>query len=174
MAQMQFNFVDYNTQATTKGLEYAASKGIALVVMEPIKGGKLANPTSEIEEIIEKAPKKRTPADWALQYVWNLSGVSLLLSGMGSMQMVKENIESASNSGVNSLTQEDLNIISDMAIRYRKKSIIACTFCKYCQPCPSGFNIPQNFRLLNELLWIENKEDQITKYNLLAKSEQEL
>jgi len=174
IAQMQFNFVDYNTQATTKGLEYAASKGIALVVMEPIKGGKLANPTSEIEEIIEKAPKKRTPADWALQYVWNLPGVSLLLSGMGSMQMVKENIESASNSGINSLTQGDLDIISDMAIRYRKKSIIACTFCKYCQPCPSGVNIPQNFRLLNELLWIENKEDQITKYNLLAKSEHEL
>jgi len=174
MAQIQWNFVDYNTQATTKGLEYAASKGIAVVVMEPIKGGKLATPTKEIEEIIENAPKKRSPADWALQYVWNHPDVSLVLSGMGSMQMVKENIESANNSGINTLSQEDLDLISDMAIRYRKKSIIPCTFCLYCQPCPSGVNIPQNFRLLNELLWIENKEGQIAKYSSLAKSEEEL
>jgi len=174
MAQIQWNFVDYNTQATTKGLEYAASKSIAVVVMEPIKGGKLATPTKEIEEIIENAPKKRTPADWALQYVWNHPDVSVVLSGMGSMQMVKENIESANNSGINTLSQEDLDLISDMAIRYRKKSIIPCTFCLYCQPCPSGVNIPQNFRLLNELLWIGNKEEQIVKYNTLATSEEEL
>jgi hypothetical protein len=174
MAQMQFNFVDYNTQATTKGLEYAASKKIAVVVMEPIKGGKLANPTKEIEEIIEDAPKRRTPADWALQYVWNHPGVSVVLSGMGSLQMVKENIESATNSGKNTLSQEDLLLISDMAVRYRKKSIIPCTSCLYCQPCPNGVNIPQNFRLLNELLWVENKEEQMVKYNYLAKSEEEL
>lgn len=174
MSQIQWNFVDHNTQATTKGLEYAAGKGIAVVVMEPIKGGKLATPTKEIEDLIESAPEKRTPADWALQYVWNHPGVSVVLSGMGSMQMVKENIESANNSGINSLSQKDLDIISNMAIRYRKKSIIPCTFCLYCQPCPSGVNIPQNFRLLNELLWIENKEGLITKYKSLAKSEEEL
>ncbi len=174
MAQIQYNFVDYNTQATTKGLEYAASKGIAVVVMEPIKGGKLANPTKEIEEIIELAPNKRSPADWALQYVWNHPGVSLLLSGMGSMQMVKENIESANNSGISVLSQVELDLISDMVIRYRKKSIVPCTFCLYCQPCPSGVNIPQNFRLLNELLWLKNKEEPIVKYNLLAKSEEEV
>ncbi|KKM21056.1 hypothetical protein LCGC14_1639250 [marine sediment metagenome] len=174
MAQIQWNFVDYNTQATTKGLEYAASKGIAVVVMEPIKGGKLATPTTEIEEIIEDAPKKRTPADWALQYIWNHPGVSLLLSGMGSMQMVKENIESADNSGINTLSQEELNLITTVAIRYKKKSIIPCTNCRYCLPCPNGVFIPQNFRILNELLWVENKEGQVVKYNSLAKSEEEL
>jgi len=174
MAQIQWNFVDYNTQATTKGLEYAASKGIAVVVMEPIKGGKLATPTKEIEELIENAPKKRTPAEWALQYVWNHPGVSVVLSGMSTFDQVKENIESANNSGINTLSQEELDLISDMAIRYRKKSIIPCTFCLYCQPCPSGVNIPQNFRLLNELLWIENKEGQIGKYKSLAKSEEDL
>ena len=174
MAQIQWNFVDHNTQATTKGLEYAASKRIAVVVMEPIKGGKLASPTKEIEEIIENAPIKRTAANWALQYVWNHPGVSVVLSGMSTMDQDKENIESANNSGVNILSQEELKIISDMAIRYRKKSIIPCTFCLYCQPCPSGVNIPQNFRLLNELLWIENKEEQIEKYNSLAGTEEEL
>ena len=174
MAQIQWNFVDHNTQATTRGLEYAAGKGIAMVVMEPIKGGKLASPTKEIEELIENAPKKRTPADWALQYVWNHPGVSVVLSGMSNFDQVKENIESANNSGINSLSKDELGLISDMAIRYRKKSIIPCTFCLYCQPCPSGVNIPQNFRLLNELLWTEDKEGQITKYSSLAKSEEEL
>jgi len=174
MAQIQWNFVDQNTQATTKGLEYAASKGIAVVVMEPIKGGKLANPTKEIEEIIESAPVKRSAANWALQYVWNHPGVSVVLSGMSTFDQVKENIESANNSGINTLNQEELKIISDMALRYKKKSIIPCTFCLYCQPCPSEVNIPQNFRLLNELLWTENEEDQFTKYQSLAKSEEEL
>jgi len=174
MAQIQWNFVDQNTQATTKGLEYAASKDIAVVVMEPIKGGKLANPTKEIEEIIESAPVKRSAANWALQYVWNHPGVSVVLSGMSTFDQVKENIESANNSGINTLNQEELKIISDMALRYKKKSIIPCTFCLYCQPCPSEVNIPQNFRLLNELLWTENEEDQFTKYQSLAKSEEEL
>jgi predicted transcriptional regulator YdeE/heterodisulfide reductase subunit C len=174
MTQIQWNFVDYNTQATTKGLEYAASKGIAVVVMEPIKGGKLATPTKEIEEIIESAPVKRTAANWALQYVWNHPGVSVALSGMSAMEHVLENIESANNSGINILNQEELKIISDMSLRYKKKSIIPCTFCLYCQPCPSEVNIPQNFRLLNELLWTENKEEQISKYHSLANSEEEL
>ncbi len=174
MTQIQWNFVDHNTQATTKGLEYAASKGIAVVVMEPIKGGKLANPTKEIEEIIEDAPVKRTAANWALQYVWNHPGVSVVLSGMSAMEQLKENIESVKNSRIDTLSQEELKIIADMAIRYRKKSIIPCTFCLYCQPCPSGVNIPQNFRLLNGLLWIDNKDGQIEKYNSLAKSDEDL
>lgn len=174
MAQIQWNFVDHNTQATTRGLEYAASKGVAVVVMEPIKGGKLANPTKEIEELIENAPKKRSPADWALQYVWNHSDVSVVLSGMSTFDQVKENIESANNSGIDTLSQEEMNLISDMAIHYRKKSIIPCTFCEYCQPCPSGVNIPQNFRILNELLWNEDHESQIEKYSSMAKSEEEL
>jgi len=174
MAQIQFNFVDHNTQATTKGLEYAASKGIAVVVMEPVKGGKLANPTPEIEEIIENAPIKRSAVDWALQYVWNHQGATVVLSGMSSMQQLKENIESANKAEVNSLSQEELKLITDMAVRYRKKSIIPCTSCLYCQPCPSGVNIPQNFRLLNEMLWTDDSSESITKYNILAKSENDL
>jgi len=174
MTQIQWNFVDHNTQATTKGLEYAASKGIAVVVMEPIKGGKLATPTKEIEEIIEKAPVKRTAANWALQWVWNHPGVSVVLSGMSTFDQVKENIESAEQSGINILSQEELKIISDMATRYRKKSIIPCTYCEYCQPCPSRVNIPINFRLLNELLWEDTTEQMRAKYKYLATKDEDL
>jgi len=174
MTQIQWNFVDHNTQATTKGLEYAASKGIAVVVMEPIKGGKLATPTKEIEEIIEKAPVKRTAANWALQWVWNHPGVSVVLSGMSTFDQVKENIESAKQSGINILTQEELKLISDMATRYRKKSIIPCTYCEYCQPCPSRVNIPLNFRLLNELIWGDSTEQMRAKYKYLAIKDEDL
>jgi predicted aldo/keto reductase-like oxidoreductase/predicted transcriptional regulator YdeE len=172
--QIQWNFVDHNTQATTKGLEYAANKGIAVIVMEPIKGGKLANPTKEIEEIIEAAPVKRTAANWALQYVWNHPGVSVVLSGMSTFDQVKENIESAEQSGINILSQEELKIISDMATRYRKKSIIPCTYCEYCQPCPSRVNIPLNFRLLNELIWVDSTEQMRAKYKYLAIKDEDL
>ncbi len=172
--QIQWNFVDHNTQATTKGLEYAASKGIAVIVMEPIKGGKLANPTKEIEEIIENAPVKRTAANWALQYVWNHPGVSVVLSGMSTFDQVKENIESAEQSGINLLSQEELKIISDMTTRYRKKSIVPCTYCEYCQPCPSSVSIPLNFRLLNELLWVDSTEQMREKYKYFASKEEDL
>jgi len=174
MAQIQWNYVDHNTQATTEGLEYAANKQIAVVVMEPIKGGKLANPTKEIEEIIENAPVKRTAANWALQYVWNHPGVSVVLSGMSTFDQVKENIESAEQSGINILNQEELKIISDMAIRYRKKSIVPCTYCEYCQPCPSSVSIPLNFRLLNELLWVDSTEQMRAKYKYFASKEEDL
>jgi predicted aldo/keto reductase-like oxidoreductase/predicted transcriptional regulator YdeE len=172
--QIQWNFVDHNTQATTKGLEYAASKGIAIIVMEPIKGGKLANPTKEIVEIIENAPLKRTAANWALQYVWNHPGASVVLSGMSTFDQVKENIKSAEQSGINILSQEELKIISDMATRYRKKSIIPCTYCEYCQPCPSRVNIPLNFRLLNEILWEDSTEQMRAKYKYLATKDEDL
>jgi predicted aldo/keto reductase-like oxidoreductase/predicted transcriptional regulator YdeE len=172
--QIQWNFVDHNTQATTKGLEYAAGKGIAVIVMEPIKGGKLANPTKEIEEIIEHAPVKRTAANWALEYVWNHPGVSVVLSGMSTFDQVKENIESAEKSGIDILSQEELKIISDMATRYRKKSIIPCTYCEYCQPCPSKVNIPLNFRLLNELIWADSTEQMRAKYKYFAVKEEDL
>jgi predicted aldo/keto reductase-like oxidoreductase/predicted transcriptional regulator YdeE len=174
MAQIQWNFIDHNTQATTKGLEYAASKGIAVVVMEPIKGGFLANTTSEIDLIIENAPVKRSAAGWALQYVWNHPGVSVALSGMSTIEQVKENIESADKSKINSLTPEELKIISDMAIRFKTKSLIPCTLCYYCQPCPSGVNIPKNFGMLNELLWVENPDEFIKYYDYFAKTIEDL
>ena len=174
MAQIQWNFVDHNTQATTKGLEYAASKGIAIVVMEPIKGGFLTKTTKEIENIIENAPIKRSAASWALQYVWNHPGVSVALSGMSTLDQVIENIESANKSRINSLSPEELKIISDMAIRFTKKSVIPCTFCLYCQPCPSSVNIPKNFGMLNELLWVEDREEYIKYYDYFAKTKEEL
>jgi len=151
VVQIQYNYMDTAIQATTEGLKYAAGKGMAVVIMEPLKGGKLANPPAEAWEVMERSKIKRSPVDWALQYLWNLPEISVVLSGMSNLQMLNENCDSADRSGVSSLHKEGLNTIDDLIKIYRKKILVPCTSCKYCLPCPSGVNIPQNFAILNNV-----------------------
>jgi predicted aldo/keto reductase-like oxidoreductase len=178
LAQIQYNYMDTAIQATHEGLKYAHGKGIAVVVMEPVKGGKLANPPEEALEIMKKASNPRTPVDWALQYVWNQPEVAVVLSGMGSKQMVDENVESASNSGINSLNEADNKIISELAEIYRKSILVQCTACKYCMPCPSGVNIPENFAVLNNVAYTGKKGGMSflinRRYKKLVKSRKKL
>ena len=149
IAQIQYNYVDTCVQATTEGLVYAYSKDIAVVIMEPIKGGTLANPPKEVLDIMNSAENQRTPVDWALQFLWNKPEISVVLSGMGSIKMVQENCISADRSGINSLSFQDEMIIDKLSNIYRKKIVVPCTACGYCMPCPEGVNIPQNFACLN-------------------------
>ena len=151
IAQIQYNYMDTCVQATTEGLSYAHNKGIAVVIMEPLKGGTLANPPTEALQIINSAQNKRTPVDWALQFLWNKPEVSVVLSGMGSKTMVQENCASADRSGINSLTPQDQMVIESLAEVYRKRIVVPCTACRYCMPCPEGVNIPQNFACLNNV-----------------------
>lgn len=149
ICQIQYNYMDTGLQATTEGLKLAHEKGIAIVIMEPLKGGQLANPPEEALEVMKKARTKRTPVDWALQFLWNLPEVDTVISGMGTQQMVDENCKSAENSGVNSLNEEDELIINQLADIYRKRILVPCTACYYCMPCSYGVNIPDNFAILN-------------------------
>lgn len=149
VVQIQYNYMDTGLQATTEGLEYAASKGMAVVVMEPLKGGQLANPPVEALEIMRASGIDRTPVDWALQFLWNRPEVSTVLSGMGSQRMVDENCASASTSGVGSLSEVEQGVIEQLAEVYRRRIVVPCTACGYCMPCPYGVNIPQNFAVLN-------------------------
>ena len=174
VAQIQYNYMDTGIQATTEGLKYAYEKGIAVVAMEPVKGGKLANPPAEAIEIMNAAENRRSPVDWALQFLWNRPEVSVVLSGMGSRKMVDENCSSADRSGINSLSPQDTQIISRLAEVYREKILVPCTSCGYCMPCPSGVNIPQNFAILNSVSvgdrrWLVRRE-----YKKLASSEKRL
>ncbi len=157
ITQIQYNYMDTGVQATTDGLSYAASKGIAVVVMEPLKGGTLVNPPQEALNIINSADKKRTPVDWALQFLWNKPEVAVVLSGMNSKEMIKENCESADNSGINSLTKSETNVIEKLTEEFRKKIAVPCTACNYCMPCPQGVNIPQNFACLNNVTLEKNR-----------------
>lgn len=157
-AQIQYNYFDPNYQAGVKGLKYAAEKGIAMIIMEPLWGGKLTQSFSEVEDILEKAPIKRTLADWALQFLWDQPEVSVVLSGMSELWQVKENVKSASNSATGSLKEEEMRIVSKLRKSYSKYVTIPCTNCEYCMPCANSVNIPQNIRFLNDFIWFGEEQ----------------
>lgn len=146
--QIQFNYVDTDYQAGIDGLEYAASKGLGVIVMEPLRGGKLADPADEIKAVL---PDGKTPVEAALDFVWNRPEVSLLLSGMGSMQMVKDNILYAGRSGVNMLGESDIKAFAEAKKKFDAQEVIPCTGCRYCTPCPSGVMIPRIFAAFNRI-----------------------
>lgn len=163
LCQIQYNYMDGEYQAGTKGLEYAASKGLAVVVMEPIAGGRLGmTPPTDVQAIFDNALVKRTPAEWALQWVWDHPEVSVALSGMSTMKQVMENVESASRSRPNMLMPEDLEIINQVRRKYSEQGFIGCTSCGYCAPCPSGVYIPQIISLYNEY-YIKDRSDEVKK-----------
>lgn len=151
MCQIQYNFLDQSNQAGTRGLEYAAAKGLPVVVMEPLRGGKLAaEPPPPVRAIWDAAPVRRTPADRALQWVWNHPEVAVALSGMNSLQQVQENLASAERAAAHALSPDELAAYDRVVEAYRKVYPVACTACGYCLPCPNGVNIPEVFRVYNE------------------------
>lgn len=150
--QIQYNYMDTDYQAGTSGLKYASEKGLAVVVMEPIKGGKLAkNPPTVVQELWNQSPIHRTPAAWALRWVWNHPEVSVVLSGMNTLEQIQENLQTASEALPYSLTPSELRLIEKVRDQYRSLIKIDCTACGYCQPCPSGVDIPSNFALYNDV-----------------------
>jgi uncharacterized protein len=148
--QIQYNYMDIENQAGVKGLRYAAAKDIAVVIMEPLLGGKLAaKPPEEVQKLWDQAPVKRSPADWALQWLWNQPEVATVLSGMSTLQQVEENLASASISGVGSLSSQEEALVDKVRATFNQLCLISCTSCQYCQPCPNEVNIPLMFELYN-------------------------
>jgi predicted aldo/keto reductase-like oxidoreductase len=148
--QSQYNYLDEMNQAGTEGLMYAASKGLGVVVMEPLRGGYLArNPPAEVQAVWDEADVKRTPAEWALRWVWNHPGVTVVLSGMNDERHIEENIQIAGEAHPNSLTEKELAIVSRAAEAYRSLNRVGCTGCRYCMPCTAGVNIPGCFEAYN-------------------------
>jgi predicted aldo/keto reductase-like oxidoreductase len=159
--QIQYNYADEDYQAGTRGLKYAASKGLAVVIMEPIAGGKLAiKPADSIQALWDKMPTKRSPAEWALRWVWDHPEVSVVLSGMRTMSQVVENVESADRSLPGSLTEEQLVIIDRIRRKYKKLGLISCSGCRYCMPCPQGVNIPELLAFYNEY-YVKNEAEEV-------------
>jgi predicted aldo/keto reductase-like oxidoreductase len=166
MCQIQYNFYDEDYQAGREGLEYAFSRGIGVVVMEPLRGGKLVDRIPE--EIMDKwneAPVGRSPVEWAFRWVWDQPQVSMALSGMSSMDQLIENIDIAGDAEAGCLTEAEKDIIRQVRGLYRRKLKVDCTACSYCMPCPSGVNIPENFSLYNDLFMFKDGEFSILSYN---------
>jgi len=161
---IQYNYLDENNQAGKSGLQYAASKGLPVMVMEPLRGGKLVtNLPKEVYQAFEKAEVKRTPAEWAFRWIWNHPEVTVVLSGMNSMEMVKENIRVASEAEADSFTKEDYEMFSKVRSILSEKIKIPCTACNYCMPCPKGVDIPTCFSSYNDRA-VEGKFMSIAKY----------
>jgi predicted aldo/keto reductase-like oxidoreductase len=150
LCQIQYNYMDTENQAGTAGLKYAASKGLAVVVMEPLLGGRLAAPPRAAADVFRASDRGWSPAEWALQWTWDQPEVSTVLSGMKALAEVEENLRAADRSGVASLGASDLGFYERARKILRERAAIPCTQCGYCQPCPSGVNIPRNFELYND------------------------
>ena len=157
-AQIQYNYMDIDFQAGYKGLKYAADKGIGIVVMEPLKGGKLANKLpAEMMSVFNASVIKRSPAEWALRYVWNEPGVSSLLSGMNSMEQLMENIRIADEGLPNSLDRDEILIFDALRNAMGSRIKADCTECRYCMPCASGVDIPGVLAALNNAtIWSDS------------------
>ena len=165
--QIQYNFLDEETQAGTDGLHYAASRGLGIVVMEPLRGGKLAVPNAEISAMWGTASTKRSAAEWALDWVWNHPEVSLLLSGMSTLAQVQQNLDAAGVSATGMLAPGELDLIASVRDAYNALIRVPCTACSYCMPCPQGVNIPGMFQLVNEGSMFGSWDAQRKRYSQL-------
>ncbi|MCR4656981.1 MAG: aldo/keto reductase, partial [Lachnospiraceae bacterium] len=149
-AQIQYNYMDENSQAGRKGLYAAYEKGIPVIIMEPLRGGRLVNDLpKEAIRTFEESSRGYSPAEWAFRWLWEQKEVSVVLSGMNSMEMLKENIRIASETEVGSFTDSDREVIKRVRESFEKVVKVPCTGCSYCMPCPFGVDIPGCFRCLN-------------------------
>jgi len=149
--QIQYNYLDEHNQAGTEGLKYAREKNLAVMIMEPLRGGNLgARVPDEIKKIWDGSPVKRTPAEWGLRWVWDHPEVTVVLSGMNDEAHIDENLRTAADAYPRSLTGEDLSRIGQVRDMYRQLMKVGCTGCSYCIPCPAGVDIPGCFSLYND------------------------
>ena len=161
--QIQHNYVNIDYQAGVEGLEYAHSKGLDVIIMEPLLGGKLADPADSVKKVLDSS---KTPVEWALDYLWNREEVSLLLSGMGAMEQVCDNIKYAQKAEVGMLTEENLAMLSKAKKIFETMSKVPCTKCGYCMPCPYGLDIPAIYEIYN-LTAAMHKETPMEMYKRL-------
>jgi predicted aldo/keto reductase-like oxidoreductase len=151
LCQVQYNYLDTGYQAGTAGIRYAAEKGLAVVVMEPLRGGMLAAPPDEVRTVFDAAPLRRNPAAWGIRWVLDHPEVTTVLSGMNAPVHLAENLATADEGLPGSLTPEEHASITRAREIYRERIRVPCTACRYCMPCPGGVNIPECLARLNDI-----------------------
>lgn len=162
--QIQYNYVDEHTQAGVEGLKAAAEKGIPVIIMEPLRGGKLVNLLpEEAKKLIKEDPSGYTAPELAFRWLWNQPEVTCVLSGMNSLEMVQENCRVASEMEAGTLSEESLTLVQKIRDIFLAATKVGCTECRYCMPCPKNVNIPAIFRCYN-LMYSENKSSGRREY----------
>ena len=155
--QVQYNYLDEHAQAGVEGVKRAAEKNVPVIIMEPLRGGKLVNMLPETaKKIIAENPRGWSAAEWAFRWLYNQDEVSCVLSGMNSMEMVRENCRIADESRPGEFTQDDFDLIDGIKSEINAHTKVPCTACRYCMPCPKNVDIPAIFRCYNEM-YTENK-----------------
>lgn len=155
---IQFNYMDQNYQAGLEGLHYAADRGLGVMVMEPLRGGRLVDPPAPVQKIWDEAKMQRSAAEWSFQWLWNLPQVAGVLSGMSSKEQILENLESAGRSGIGVLDVSELELVDRVKEAYQGMALIPCTRCNYCLPCPEGVDIPRILKIYNDGIMYEKNE----------------
>lgn len=163
--QIMLNYLDTRYQAGLRGYELAVSRGMGVVVMEPLRGGKLVSPVPEsVTALWNKSGTSWSPAERGLRWVWNLAGCTVLLSGMSNLEQMKENIAIAGRSKANSLSDSELKLYQKVRLEYIHRIAIPCTECRYCMPCPNKVGIPYVFGTYNEAVMFDDRERHLQEY----------
>lgn len=167
--QIQYNYMDENNQATKDGLKLAAAMGVPVIVMEPLRGGRLVTHLPhEVKKAFDSYDKDRTPAEWALRWIWNHPEVNVVLSGMSDENQIEENIRIASDAPANSLNEEELKVFENVRQVLQEKTKISCTACGYCMPCPAGVDIPGCFSHYNDKYLTSDKSVRLKYFQNLG------
>jgi predicted aldo/keto reductase-like oxidoreductase len=170
--QIQFNYIDEHFQAGREGLEYAASRGLAVVIMEPMRGGTLVTKLpSKAQQVFREAAPERSAVAWALRWLWNQPGVSIILSGMSHRDHVSENLELAETFSEGGWTEKDEEAIKAVKDIINELQRINCTTCGYCMPCPEGVNIPRNLAISNDHHMFEDRAAEYRYRMVLSETE---
>ena len=161
---IQYNYLDENSQAGKTGLHYAAKKGIPVNIMEPLRGGRLVNGLPEkARKLFNNYSNKMTPVEWSFKWLWNQKEVMCVLSGMNSIEMVKENTKYANEAKIDSFTKEDFELLDKVVESINEKMKVPCTGCRYCMPCPKNVDIPGTFSAYNKY-YTDNKFTGLKEY----------
>jgi len=150
--QIQYNYMDENSQAGVTGLKYANSKGLPVIIMEPLRGGKLVTALpKKAKELFNNYPVKRSPAAWGLKWLWNQPEVTCVLSGMNSLEMIEDNVNTASSSYPGDFTEKEYTLFANVVSEIKHGLKVGCTGCRYCMPCPQNVDIPGTFSAYNDI-----------------------
>ena len=173
MCQVLQNLLDVDKEATEEAITLAGEKGCALAIMEPLRGGNLVQTPNAVKELYDNFPVKRTPVEWAFRHLLNYPQVSVILSGMSTLEQIKENIEifSKPDAVPGCISEEEKTLLTKVKAVYDSIVTIPCTDCEYCMPCPHGVNIPLVFSLYNDAFRFERVEQSKRKYWFISKDE---
>ena len=169
---LQYNYMDINRQGGTEAFDYAAAKNLPVIIMEPLLGGRLANPPKDVAQLMENFQVQRSAADWALSWLWHHPSVVTILSGMATREQLDENCRIAEKATPECLSDAELAFVNELRVAFSKRTVIPCTRCDYCKPCPEGIPISWLLELYNDAIMFDDLNAPRFAYNNWVAEEQ--